>query len=148
LDEKKFPHLNPWIACNVKTKEVVEQLMKEGEITEENKREMTEKINVLHQIDNLMTYPYVKERVEKGELHLSAWHFAIETGAVEYYDKKIHGFKKFKKEKNEEIVKKTPEDVIQELSTQISLLRWTTVGLLGILGVVGFFGFQKFTKEK
>jgi len=41
------------------------------------------RLNVLAQIENLMTYPVVKERVERGELELGAWFFDIRTGDVE-----------------------------------------------------------------
>ena len=43
-------------------------------------------MSVLLQIDNLRTYPIVREREEKGELLLRAWFFNIGSGEVEFFD--------------------------------------------------------------
>jgi len=50
------------------------------------KPEDIEKINVLKQLDNLMTYPFVKERVQSGKLNLIGWYYIIETGEVYNYN--------------------------------------------------------------
>ena len=34
-------------------------------------------------IDNIMTFPWVAERVHAGELQLHGWHFDIEQGELE-----------------------------------------------------------------
>lgn len=51
-----------------------------------DKLEMTEKVSAVFQLENLLTYPAVKQRVEEGKLFLNAWHYKIESGAIEYYD--------------------------------------------------------------
>eukprot|EP01080_Neovahlkampfia_damariscottae_P002525 gene2525-3230_t len=96
LDIKKFPHLSQWLSHGKNTRKIVEHMIKNGEIKEEEKREMTEKVSVLEQIRNLMTYPNIKEKVENNELELYAWYFTIETGCVEYYDQVDHAFKIYK----------------------------------------------------
>lgn len=53
----------------------------------------TEKISVIFQIENLLTYPAVKRRVEKGKLFLHGWHYDIKNGTIEYYDDKSYEFK-------------------------------------------------------
>jgi carbonic anhydrase len=53
----------------------------------------TEKISVIHQIDNLLTYPAVKKRVDAGKLFLHGWHYDIATGHIEYYDDESYEFK-------------------------------------------------------
>ena len=53
----------------------------------------TEKISVVYQLDNLLTYPAVKRRVEEGTLHLHGWHYDIENGSIEYYDDENYEFK-------------------------------------------------------
>ncbi|MCD8491466.1 MAG: carbonic anhydrase [Geovibrio sp.] len=51
------------------------------------KREwVTEQVNVIHQVRNLLTYPYIKERVNKGELNLYGWYYIIATGEVYNYN--------------------------------------------------------------
>jgi carbonic anhydrase len=44
------------------------------------------RMSVLLQIDNLRSYPVVRERESKGELRLRAWFFDIGTGMVEFFD--------------------------------------------------------------
>ena len=44
------------------------------------------------QIENLLTYPYVREKVENGTLHIHGWLYHIESGEMEYYDPDQHEF--------------------------------------------------------
>lgn len=53
----------------------------------------TEKISVVYQLDNLLTYPGVKRRVEEGTLFLHGWHYHMENGEIEYYDDDNYEFK-------------------------------------------------------
>lgn len=48
--------------------------------------------NVLLQIENLKTYPLVRERVEKGNLRLHGWWFDIAQASVSAYDAKSQRF--------------------------------------------------------
>lgn len=51
------------------------------------KREwVTEQVNIIQQVRNLLTYPYIKERVNKGELTLYGWYYIIATGEVYNYN--------------------------------------------------------------
>jgi carbonic anhydrase len=43
------------------------------------------RINTLHQLDNLRSYPLVQEREKSGELKLHAWFFEIVDGEVEIW---------------------------------------------------------------
>ncbi|CDZ81395.1 Carbonic anhydrase 1 [Candidatus Rubidus massiliensis] len=43
-------------------------------------------LNVLQQIENIKSYPFIKERMEKGELELHGWWFEIGHADVHYYD--------------------------------------------------------------
>ena len=53
----------------------------------------TEQISVVYQLDNLLTYPAVKRRVDEGKLFLHGWHYEIETGNICYYDDETFEFK-------------------------------------------------------
>ncbi len=53
----------------------------------------TEKMSVVYQLDNLLTYPAVKRRVEEGTLFLHGWHYDIEDGNIVYYDDENYEFK-------------------------------------------------------
>jgi carbonic anhydrase len=46
-----------------------------------------ERAMVVHQLRNLMTYPEVKERTADGRLTLLGWHYSIDSGIVEQYDR-------------------------------------------------------------
>ncbi|GAA5784776.1 carbonic anhydrase [Chitiniphilus shinanonensis] len=44
-------------------------------------------------LDNLMTFPFIAERVRSGELMLMGWYFNIEEGALYQYEAGSHCFK-------------------------------------------------------
>lgn len=46
----------------------------------------TEQRSVLLQLERLMGYPMVRERVEAGRLRLHGWHYVIEDGEVHVFD--------------------------------------------------------------
>jgi len=53
---------------------------------------LTEKLSVLKQIENILTYPYVKSRFESGDLHIHGWYYDIETGQIDYYNADTYEF--------------------------------------------------------
>ncbi len=53
---------------------------------------LTEKLSVINQIDNILTYPNVKKRFEEGNLHIHGWCYDIETGKIEYYNADTYEF--------------------------------------------------------
>ena len=53
----------------------------------------TERVSVILQLDNLLTYPAVKRRVEEATLFLHGWHYDIKNGTIEYYDEENYEFK-------------------------------------------------------
>jgi len=46
----------------------------------------TEKVSVIFQLENLLSYPAVKRGVEEGKLFLHGWHYDLATGNILYYD--------------------------------------------------------------
>jgi len=48
----------------------------------EEREWLTEQVNVLVQMKNLLTYPYVAERYRQGKLNIHGWHYIIETGEI------------------------------------------------------------------
>ena len=54
---------------------------------------LTERLNVINSIENIMTYPNVKEEYESGKLQIYGWHYIIETGEIFSYDLKEGTFK-------------------------------------------------------
>ncbi len=53
---------------------------------------LTEKLSVIKQIENILTYPNVKERFETNDLHIHGWYYDVETGNIEYYDADTYEF--------------------------------------------------------
>lgn len=45
-----------------------------------------EKEAILVSMKNLMTFPWVKDRVAKGQLSLHGWYYNMETGQLRYYN--------------------------------------------------------------
>ena len=52
----------------------------------------TEQRAVILQLERLMGYPMVRERVEQGQLALHGWHYVIEEGEVHVFDVKSGEF--------------------------------------------------------
>jgi carbonic anhydrase len=52
----------------------------------------TEQRAVVLQLERLMGYPMVRERVEAGKLTLHGWHYVLEDGEVHVFDVKSGGF--------------------------------------------------------
>lgn len=80
-----IPHTKKWLelANNVKNKVIAEM---SGEVN--GKREwMTEQINVVEQLKNLLTYPFIRERCREKSLMLEGWYYLIETGEVYIYNR-------------------------------------------------------------
>lgn len=63
---------------------------------------LSEKLNVIFQIENLLTYPYLKEKVDAGELHIHGWLYDMERGTIDYYDPELFAFLPIEELKNEE----------------------------------------------
>lgn len=53
---------------------------------------MMEQGNVVEQIKNLLSYPYIKEKVVEGTLNIAGWYYIIETGEIFIYDKESAEF--------------------------------------------------------
>ncbi len=91
IDREKFIHTRTWLSLGKKAKELALVSLSK-EVDRKRLLEVTEKLSVIQQISNLLTYPYVKERVENGSLHIHGWMYDIETGEIEYYDPDEHEF--------------------------------------------------------
>jgi carbonic anhydrase len=75
-----LPHVRKWLEVSKEVKGRVDRLMT-GDSPEEREW-LTEQVNVLVQMKNLLTYPYVAERYRDGKLNVYGWHYIIETGEI------------------------------------------------------------------
>lgn len=90
----KIPNVKKWLelAAPIK-KQVLEELKDEDE---KIRNWHTELLNIVEQLKHLLTYPFIKERYEKGELKIYGWYYVIETGKVYNYDFESKEFKLIK----------------------------------------------------
>jgi carbonic anhydrase len=93
-DIKETPeniHTIKWLELGSEAKKVATLAHKNDD--REKMLRYTEKISVVYQLDNLLTYPAVKRRVEEGSLFLHGWHYCMENGDINYYDDENYEFK-------------------------------------------------------
>ena len=87
---KSYPHISKWLTLGAPAKE--KALKEKANASVEEIKEYTEKISTLFQMENLLTYPMVKELVDKNELQVEAWHYNFQTGEVVAYSKEKKEF--------------------------------------------------------
>ena len=92
IDEKPFIHTKKWLTLGSKAKSLSLLALGKGAPREELLR-LTEKLSVISQIEHLLTYPYVKKRLDEGSLHIHGWIYDMERGDIEYYDPDAYAFK-------------------------------------------------------
>lgn len=84
LDKNDLKHVKKWLELGEKAKQIVDFTSKEMSVNE--KIRTVERVSVIFQAENLLTYPKVKERVKMKKLHINIWFYKIETGEIEEYD--------------------------------------------------------------
>jgi carbonic anhydrase len=84
-------HTIKWLELGKEAKKVA-MLAYKNESKEKMLR-YTEKISVIYQIDNLLTYPDVRKKVDEGTLYIHAWYYDMATGEIEYYDEESYEFR-------------------------------------------------------
>ncbi|MBA3060042.1 MAG: hypothetical protein FP829_02035 [Nitrospirae bacterium] len=76
-DEREFeqmPHLRDWLRLADSVRNIV--LKYYPETSAEIRQRITEEENVLCQLHNIQTYPFVQEALNEGVLHLHGWHIS------------------------------------------------------------------------
>jgi len=87
---KGLPNTSKWLESLEPIRAQVIKQLKNDE--PEAQEWMMEQINVVEQLKNLLTYPYIKQKVSEGTLALSGWHYSIENGEILIYDKELSTF--------------------------------------------------------
>lgn len=86
----KLPHTRKWLEL---IRPVRDRVLKEYREAEPEAQEwMMEQNNVVEQLKHLMTYPYICQKVDSGQLELGGWHYIIETGEIFVYDRETGEF--------------------------------------------------------
>lgn len=77
------PYVQKWLELLEPVKAKVSALKPESH---SKKIWLCEQINVEYQLENLMTYPFVEEKFDLGELNIYGWYYIIETGEILNYN--------------------------------------------------------------
>lgn len=77
------PHIGAWLSHGDRTMRVV--TANYPELSREERIEITSEENVLVQVENLRTYPVVRDAMKDGRVHVHAWYFEIGRGSVYRY---------------------------------------------------------------
>ena len=74
------PHLRDWLRIASPVKEIVNNYYRGS--APELRQQLTEQENILEQLRNIQTYPFVIQALNNGTLHLHGWYYEIGTGEI------------------------------------------------------------------
>lgn len=87
MDTKCCPHLSTWLSYGIESVDKVKEgFVLDNSLSEHNK---ISQANVLQQIEHLLTYPFVQERIENKQLRLHGWWFDIAKASVYCYEPEL-----------------------------------------------------------
>lgn len=84
-------HVKKWLELGAKPKNFI--LKNFSHLDDDTKLRLTEKVSVLYQLENLLTYPAVLQKTQNNTLEIHGWYYSIETGSIEYFDSETGEFK-------------------------------------------------------
>ena len=84
-------HTIKWLELGASAKRIAQMAC--AHETKEDLLRYTEKLSVVFQLENLLTYPAVRQGVENETIFLHGWHYDIQNGHIEYYDDENFEFK-------------------------------------------------------
>ena len=82
---KDLPMVKKWLELAYPVKAQVREKILKAPSASCKRDEFTAQLNVVEQMKHLLTFPYVKERYEAGDLNILGWYYVIETGEVYNY---------------------------------------------------------------
>jgi len=94
-DSPNLIHVKKWLELGKRAKEYT-LLAIQDKSDKEKLYRATERISIVHQMENLLTFPEVERKVKAKELQIHGWYYRIEDGTIEYYDGEECSFKPLK----------------------------------------------------
>ncbi|WP_415396106.1 carbonic anhydrase [Sulfurimonas sp. CS5] len=85
IDDPSLIHTKKWLELG-KSAKTSAILSLGADAPKEELLRLTEKLSIMKQIDNILTYPIIKTRFEAGTLSIHGWYYDIETGNIDYYN--------------------------------------------------------------
>lgn len=89
-DTEGYSFIKPWMKIVEKARDFSE--LEDVSMSKEAKTSVCEKRAVLISLNNLVSFPWVKEAIKAGKLQLHGWYFDIKSGTLSEYK---HGAEKF-----------------------------------------------------
>lgn len=86
-----IPHTRRWVQLMEKVRDKVTELKP---VDEAERDLQTEQLNIVQQMNHLLSYPYIREKYRAGTLKILGWYYIIETGEVFNYNIKKRLFEK------------------------------------------------------
>ncbi len=87
--KNKLEFVNKWLSV---LEPVRERVLSHFHSTTDKSCIACEMAGILHSMENLMTFPWIAERVKDGELDLHGWYFNMETGQLLSYLQQTKSF--------------------------------------------------------
>jgi carbonic anhydrase len=91
LDDDSLSHTKKWLQLGESAKKSA-ILSLGNDAPKEDLLRLTEKLSIMNQIENLLTYPQIKKRLVNGSLRVHGWYYDIETGDIDYYHGETYEF--------------------------------------------------------
>lgn len=88
------PTVKRWLML---VKDVKDEVLKHSPMDVAKRSWITERLNIINSMQNLYTFPMVKDLVRSNELSIYGWHYIIETGELYNYDENSKTFKLLEK---------------------------------------------------
>lgn len=85
-DDVGIAHIKKWLEIGKKAK------IFDLSLTQEQIYRQTEKASIILQLQNLLTYPKIKEKLDANTLKIHGWYYKIETGKIEIYNQALKVF--------------------------------------------------------
>lgn len=85
-----YPLLSSWLSVGTKTRDTIHTAF--GDVSGENRQIALEQGLILNSLNNLMTYPWIKDAVVSKTLTLHGWYFDMVHGMLLGYDAYANDF--------------------------------------------------------
>ena len=89
---QNYINIRKWLELG----KIAKEMTLENKHLYKNEQELykaTEKNSIICQLENLLTYPAIKEKIEFNQLFIHGWYYNLDDGSIEYYDKQKNAFK-------------------------------------------------------
>ncbi len=87
-EEDEF--ISVWMQIIKRAKEVVDTCF--PDISKEERLKEYEQWGIRVSLENLLTFPWIRDAVEMGEMHLHGWYFDLNDGTLSCYDEETDAF--------------------------------------------------------